>query len=433
MAEFSTRKSLRNILFAGYASVFVAVGVFGSWAAMADINGAVITSATIIVESYSKKVQHKEGGIVSRILVKDGDRVTVGQDLVFLDPTDASAELGITEGFLEEMLVKRARLEAQRDGKSKFSLPDEILSRQDEPAIAMIISGQAKLLSSTSDSADGKAQQLREQIGQLKEQIDGIEAQLVANRSQASLIKKELDGLRKLQQKGLVANSRILGVEREAAAMDGQKGELQANKASAKSRIGEVELQILSLREDLRTEALKELRDTEQRIAEYNERKVALSSRVARTAVKAPITGTIYQLNVHTEGGVVGAGETMMLIVPEGDDLVLQAMVSPNDIDQVTIGQSAKIRFPTFNARLTPEIFGTVQQIAADTSRMNENSPPFYAVRLVISAEELAKLGENKLKPGMMAEAFIQTDARSPLSYLMRPLVDQFTRAMRET
>ncbi len=433
MANVNTRKSMRNTLLAGYTSILVAVGVFGSWAAMANINGAVIASATIVVESSSKRVQHKDGGIVSRILVKDGDRVTVGQDLVFLDPTDASAELGITEGFLEEMLVKRARLEAQRDGKAKFALPDEILSRQEEPAIAAIISGQAKLLTSSTDGADGKALQLREQIGQLKEQIDGVEAQIVSNKSQNSLIQQELDGLRKLQKKGLVANSRILGVEREAAALDGQKGELRASKASARSRMGEIELQILSLREDLRTEALRELRDTEQSIAEYRERQVALSSRVARTAIKSPITGTIYQLNVHTEGGVVGAGETLMLIVPEADDLVLQAMVSPNDIDQVTPGQGAQIRFPTFNARTTPEIFGTVQQVAADTTRMDENSPPFYAVRLVISKQELAKLGHNKLKPGMAAEAFIQTDARSPLSYLMRPLIDQFSRAMRET
>jgi HlyD family secretion protein len=303
----------------------------------------------------------------------------------------------------------------------------------EEPAIAAIISGQAKLLASSNESAASKAKQLKEQIGQLKEQIEGIDAQLTANKQQAALIKKELDGLRKLQQKGLVANSRVLGIEREASALEGQRGELLSSKAAAKSRIGEIDLQILSLREDLRTEALKELRDTESRIAEFKERQVALSSRVARTTIKAPITGTVYQLSVHTEGGVVGSGETLMLIVPEGDDLVLQAAVSPNDIDQVSPGQQAQIRFPSFNARLTPEVFGQVQQVGADTVRDTPETAPYYAVRIIISAEELKKLGDNKLKPGMMAEAFIQTEARSPLSYLMRPLVDQFSRALRET
>lgn len=433
MKKLNTRSSIGRNVLAGYASLFVALGVFGGWAAMANINGAVIAGATIVVESSSKKVQHKDGGIVTRILAKDGDRVVEGQDLVILDPTDAKAELGIAESLLEELLITKARLEAQRDGTSKIQLPSEIVERQEEPVIAEIISGQVKLLVSSNESASSKAKQLKEQIGQLKEQIEGVDAQLVANKEQSAIIRKELDGLRKLQQKGLVANSRILGVEREAAALEGQRGELLASKATSKSRIGEIDLQILSLREDLRTEALKELRDTEARIAEYKERRVALSSRLSRTTIKAPITGTIYQVAIHTEGGVVGSGETLMLILPEGDDLVLQAMVSPNDIDQVLLGQSAQIRFPTFNARLTPEIFGKVDQVAADTVRDTPETAPYYAVRIVITADEIKKLGDNKLKAGMMAEAFIQTDARSPLSYLMRPLIDQFSRAMRET
>ena len=433
MAKFNTTKSMRRTLLAGYASIALALGMFGGWAALANIHGAVIASATIVVESYSKKVQHKEGGIVSRILVKDGDRVTEGQDLVTLDPTDAKAELGITMGLLDELLVKRARLEAQRDGQKDMTLPDDLAPRANEAQLAKIIAGQEKLLSSTRESIESKAQQLRQQISQLSEQIEGLQAQLASNEQQSGLITQELSNLKKLKDKGLVPNSRILAVEREAAQLTGQRGELQAAKAAANSQVGEVELRILQLNEDLRTEVLTELRDTESRIAELKERQVALSSRLSRTAVKSPITGTIYQLSVHTEGGVIGAGETLMLIVPEGDDLVLQAMVSPNDIDQVVPGQPAQIRFTAFNSRITPEVFGEVQQIAADTTRLNENSPPFYPVRVVIPAKELEKLGDSKLKPGMTAEAFIQTTARSPLSYLIKPLVDQFSRAMRET
>jgi HlyD family secretion protein len=432
MSSINTKSSLRNTLFTGYASIALLVGVFGAWAALSDINGAVIASATIVAESYSKRVQHPDGGIVSRILVKDGDRVTEGQALVMLDPTDAKAELGIIDGSLAELQVKKARLEAQRDGGKKLVINDEVRRQIGEDKLASIFTGQEKLLESTADSLKGKSEQLREQVSQLKEQIAGIEAQLVSKKKQSGLIQKELTSLRTLQEKGLVPNSRVLSVEREAARLTGEDGELRASKAGALNRISEVELRAIQLQEDVRTEALVELRDAEVKIAELQERRVSLSSRLARTSINAPITGTIYQLAVHTEGGVIGSGETLMLIVPEGDDLVLQAQVQPNDIDQVQAGQPAQVRFPGFNARLTPEIFAEVQQVAADTTRIDNSSPPYYAVRLVISAAELKKLGNNKLKPGMTAEAFIQTGARSPLSYLLKPLIDQFSRAFRE-
>jgi HlyD family secretion protein len=433
MAALNTTKSMRRTLFAGYAALALLIGMCGAWAALANIHGAVIASATIVVESYSKKVQHKEGGIVLRILVKDGDRVSEGQDVIILDATDAKAELGITENLLDELLVKRARLEAQRDGAAVMTLPETLKARAADTQLAAIVAGQEKLLLSTRESIESKAKQLRQQIERLTEQVAGLDAQIASNGEQTALIDQELSNLRKLKDKGLVPNSRILAVEREAAQLAGQRGELLAGKAAANSQIGEVELRILQLTEDLRTEVLTELREADTRISELKERQVALSTRLARTAIKAPITGTIYQLAVHTEGGVIGAGETLMLIVPEGDDLVLQAMVSPNDIDQVAPGQRAQVRFPAFNSALTPEVSGEVQQVAADTTQASENAPPAYAVRLVIPAKELEKLGENKLKPGMMAEAYIQTTARSPLSYLMKPLVDQFARALRES
>jgi HlyD family secretion protein len=428
----NTRKSLRNTLLVGYSSIFLLVGGFGAWAELTNINGAVIANATIIAESYSKRVQHQTGGIVSKILIKDGDRVTAGQALIVLDPTDAKSELAIIENTLDELQVKKSRLEAQRDGFKELKLPDTISAKKGDPKIAEIISGQLKLLQSTAESTQGKLEQLKQQVEQMKEQIGGIEAQMESKKQQGGFIKEELAGLKKLQAKGLVPNSRILGVEREAARLDGENGELRASKASALNRIGEVELRALQLQEDVRTEALTDLRDAEAKIGEMQERRISLSSKLTRTTINAPITGTVYQMAVHTEGGVIGPGETLMLIVPEGDDLVLQAQVSPNDIDQVTKGQRAKVRFPSFNSRTTPEIYGEVQQIAADISRNDNNSPPFYAVRLVLSAKEIAKLGDNKLKPGMNAEAFIETSSRSPMSYLLKPLFDQFSHAMRE-
>jgi HlyD family secretion protein len=433
MKAMNTTKSLRRTIIAGYVSFFAVIGALGYWSAVANLNGALIAHATLVVESYSKRVQHTEGGLVAKILVRDGDRVEAGQDLVLLDTTDTKAELAILEALLDELLIKRARLEAQRDGVANLELPQDIRDRADDTKLSSIILGQQKLLSSTIESERGKAEQLNQQVGQLNEQIIGIVAQVESQKSQLSLIRQELTSLQKLKAKGLVPNSRVLSVEREEARLQGQQAELAASKASTEARIGEVKLRILQLEEDRRTEALTDLRDTEARIAELQQKRIASASRLSRTSIKAPITGTIYQLAIHTEGGVIGAGDTLMLIVPEGDNLVLQAQVSPNDVDQVVVGQTAQVRFPAFNARVTPEVTAHVTQIAADTARMDNNSPPFYAVKIEISAEELKSLGDHELKPGMQAEAFIQTDARTPLSYFLKPLMDQIAHAFRET
>lgn len=428
-----TNRSTRNLLIAGHVSIAVMIGLFGGWAYTARINGAVIAPATLVVESYSKRVQHNEGGIVKNILVKDGDRVTAGQDLLLLDTTETKAELDIIQGMLDEMLIKKARLEAQRDGSADVVLPESLVPRASEPALASILAGQQKLLASSAESDKAKVDQLHQQVQQLTEQIGGINAQITSQSTQSKLIDEELSGLRQLQAQGLVPNSRVLSTEREAARLKGVKAELVSNRASSQSHIGEVKLRILQIDEDRRTQSLGDLRDTEARIAELQEKRVASSARLSRTSIKAPITGTIYQLAVHTEGGVIARGDTLMLIVPEGDDLVLEAKVSPNDIDQVVAGQPAQVRFPGFNARLTPEVGAEVTQVAADVTRIDANSPPFYSVRLTIPAKELERLGNQKLKPGMSAEAFIQTEARSPLTYLVKPLWDQVAHVWRET
>lgn len=433
MKPINTNKSLRRTQYLGFFSIAVMLGVFGAWTALADINGAVIAPATITAETYSKKVQHREGGNISRILVRDGELVQVGQDLVLLDPTETKAELGIIDGQLSELLVKKARLEAQRDDVNAIALPAAIETRKAEPNIAQTIAGQQRLLQSIEDTVAGKKSQLKEQIGQLTDQIKGYQSQIDSGKRQLVLINQEADNLRKLQKQGLVPASRVMAMDRETARIDGEQGQLLANRSGSEAKIGEIKLQIIQVGEEVRNQALTELRDVDAKISELVGRNVAVSARMAHMTIKAPITGTIYQLNIHTEGGVVAPGETLMMIVPQGDDLVLQAQVSPNDISHVHVGQAASIRFNSFNARVTPEIAGEVSQVAADTTRADQQSPPFYAIRLTISAHELEKLGDNKLKPGMSAEAFIQTESRSPFSYLIKPLMDQISHAMRES
>jgi HlyD family secretion protein len=433
MKKINTDRSIRNTLIFGFVSLFVMLGAFAAWSALADLNGAVVAPATIVAETYSKKVQHREGGNIERILVKDGDEVKEGQDMIQLDPTETKAELTIIQSQLDEVLVRKLRLAAQRDGQTEITLPDNLKSRAAEPALADIIAGQQRLLASTFDTAQSKKNQLLEQIGQINDQIKGIDAQMVAAKSQGDLVATETESLRKLQQQGLVPESRINTNERESARLAGELGQLTASKASAQTKIGEIKLQTIQIDEEVRNQALTDLRDTDSKIAELEGRQVAAMSRLSRMVIKAPITGTIYQMSVHTEGGVVAPGETLMMVLPANDDLVLQAQVTPNDINHVHEGQPAHIRFNGFSSRLVPEINATVTQVAADTTRTDNQTPPFYAIRLTISAKELEKLGDNKLKPGMSAEAFIQTEARSPFSYLVKPLTDMLAHAMRES
>ncbi len=432
MQPINTNSSLRRFQVVGFLSVLLMVGVVGGWANFTELNGAVIAPATIMVESYSKKVQHKEGGIVGDIRVKDGDRVEMGQALIVLDNTETKSELTIIDGLLDEALAKRARLEAQRDLASAIIFPPEVLARVGEPGVAAIMAGQTKLFNARLQAVVGKKEQLIQQIGQLTEQIGGLESQRISKEKQLTLISAELTDLKDLQSKGLVPISRVMAMDRETARLEGERGELVASKASAEARIAEVKVQILQIDEEDLSQTLTDLRDIEGRVAELKERKLAVASRLERMVIKSPITGDVYQLAVHTVGGVIGPGEPLMLIVPEADELILQAQVMPQDIDKVRPGQIAHIRFPAFNSRLTPEVAAKVTQISADTSRADANSPAFYSVRLMISATELAKLGSNKLKPGMPAEAFIQTEAQTPMTYFLKPLTDQFAHALRE-
>ncbi|MBI3674191.1 MAG: HlyD family type I secretion periplasmic adaptor subunit, partial [Rhizobiales bacterium] len=417
---------------AGYLSILVVAGVFGGWSVFTTINGAVIAPATIAVESNTKKIQNKDGGIVREIRVKDGDRVQAGQTLIVLDDTETRAELGIVEATLIENLARRARLEAERDDRDSIEWPTEVLFRRDDPDIARIMGGQQRLLEARNAAVRGKQDQLQQQISQNDEQISGIDVQIDSKQRQIDLIKDELKGLRELLTKGLVALSRVLAMEREQARLDGEKGQLIAARATAAEKIAELKLQIIQIDDSSRAQSLTDLRDAEGKIAEYSERRLASLARLGRTEIKSPIEGEIYQLAVHTIGGVITPAETLLLIVPDSDELVLQAQVSPRNIDQVEMGQKARVRFPALNSRFTPEIGAEVTQVSADTTRVDQNTPAFYAVRLRIPPDELAKLEGKKLKPGMPAEAFIQTSAQTPLTYLVKPMLDQVARAFRE-
>lgn len=430
--SFSTDASLRRFQLIGYLSVAVAVGGFGGWAMLSNINGAVIASGVVVAETNTKRVQHKDGGIVKKILVRDGERVTQGQDLIILDDTETKAELGILDALLVEEMAKKARLEAQRDDAPTVVFPPELEDRRGEPEIAAVLSGQERLFAARRAALKGKIDQLQQQVGQVAEQVEGLSAQIQAKEKQIDLIRGELEDLRALLQQGLVQKPRVLAMEREQARLEGERGELIAQRAATLSKGSEIKLQILQIGEEVLSQTLTELRETSGRISELSERRNAARARLERMVVKAPITGRVYQLMVHTEGGVITPAEPLMMLAPEQDELIVQAHVLPQNIEQVHEGQMARLRFPAFNMRTTPEILAEVASVAADTTRVGNDVPPFYDVRLRIPESELARLGDSKLKHGMPAEAFIQTEARSPFSYLMKPLLDQIAHAWRE-
>lgn len=426
------KASMRRFSFAGVLAVLLVLGGVGGWAAFAEIQGAVMAPGQMVVESTSKRIQHRDGGIVARIDVENGDRVKAGQELLLMDDTEARAELGIIETIRIEWLAKADRLRAERDGKDAIVFDKELLDRRNEPSIGQVIDGQQQLFDAQRTALTGRQEQLSERVVQLDRQITGLEAQLSAGKRQSGFIEKELVGTRDLLQKGLVQMPRVLALEREAARLEGQQGQLVSEIARAQGQIAEIKLQMIQLTDDARTRMLAELREAEAKLQEFAERKVAIEAKLKRTQVTAPRSGIVHELAVHTIGGVVAPGETVMLIVPEEDDLVIEARIRPQDIDQVFQGQDATLRFTNADARLTPQVHGQVIQVSADLKQVDAQTPPYYSVRLKLNENELPKLGGLELKPGMPAEAFIQTKPLSPMAYLMQPLTDQLNRAFRE-
>lgn len=429
---FDTRRSLRNHVRFGLALIVILLGGIGGWAATTDISGAVIAAGTVVVDSNVKKVQHPSGGIVGELKVKDGDRVQAGDVLVRLDETLTRANLAIILKNLNELTARKARLEAERDGRMALEFPAALRDQADQPEVAATITGERTLFDVRRQSREGQTLQLQQRIVQLREEMRGHEAQESAKAREIQFIERELDGARNLFRKNLMPITKLTQLEREATRLGGERGQIIASKAQASGRISEIELQILQIGRDLASEVSRDLRETEAKIGEFIERKVAAEDQLRRVEIRAPQAGTVHQSTVHTVGGVISAGEAMMVIVPESDDLSIEAKVLPNDIDQLHVGQTAIMRFATFNQRTTPELNGTIRRISADVTTDQRSGLSYYTVRASLSEAEIARLGDVRLVPGMPVEVFMQTAERKVLSYLVKPLNDQLTRAFRQ-
>jgi HlyD family secretion protein len=426
------RRSIRRHLVAGVALVVLLAGGVGGWAATTEFAGAVIAPGNLVVETNVKKVQHPTGGVVGELRVRDGDVVKAGDVVVRLDDTVTRANLAIVVKSLDELSARQARLEAERDGTPAPSFAAELLARRNDPEVARLIGGEQKLFETRRTARQGQKAQLKERVGQLQEQISGLTDQIAAKKREIALIGEELKGVRELWNKNLIPIQRVTALERDAARLEGERGALVSTIAQIKGKITETELQILQIDQDLRTEVGKELAEIRGKGSELVEKRVAAADQLKRVDIRAPQDGTVHQLSVHTVGGVITPqGEPLMLIVPRADALTVEARIAPQEIDRVRRDQRAVLRFAAFNQRTTPELNGTVSVVSADISADQKTGATFYTVRIAIAAEELARLNGLKLVPGMPVESFIQTEERTVLSYLTKPLTDQALKAFR--
>lgn len=421
----------RHIIVGAAVGLFLVCGL-GGWAATTDISGAVVAQGQLVVDSNVKKVQHPTGGVVGEILVRDGSRVNTGDVLVRLDETVTRANLAIVVKSLDELAARLARLETERDDKEELEFPESLLSRQADPDVSRIIFSEQKLFELRKSARQGQKGQLKEKLAQLHEEIVGLTGQAESKKKESEFVGRELDGIRELWKKQFTTISRLMALERDAEKVNGERNQLISAAAQTRGKIAETELQLIQVDQDLRSEVAKELREIQGKTAELVERRVAAEDQLKRIDIRAPQDGIVHELSVHTVGGVISPSEQLMLVVPGGDELTVEVKVSPRDIDQLRVGQTALLRIESFNLRTTPELNGIVSVISADIAQDPKTQATYYLVRISMSAKEIDRLKGLRLVPGMPVEAFIQTNDRTVISFLVKPLHDQIMRAFRE-
>ena len=424
--------ALRPVL-TGVLAIVVLVGGFGTWAMESQITGAIIAHGRIEVDQNRQVVQHPDGGVVAEILVKEGDTVTEGQMLVRLDAEQLQSEMAVVEGQLFEVLARRARFEAERDDNTVLAF-DPLLRDSDNPIAPDLMEGQNRLFQAKIDSETQEKSQLARRREQIGNQIDGIDAQQVALGTQLDLITEELVNQQSLLDRGLAQASGVLALQRQQASLLGQSGELTASRAEAEGRQTELDIEILRLDTTRREEANTSLRDLQFNEIELSEKRRALITRLERLDIRAPVAGIVYGMAVFAPRSVIRPAEPVLYIVPQDRPLVIATQVQPGNIDSVFVGQDVAIRFSAFDQRQTPELFGKVVQVSADAFTDQNSSASYYRAEIQLNDGEMARLDPNlHLIPGMPVEAFISTDARSPMAYLLKPLSDYFTKAFRES
>ena len=433
MAEANSRGPGGRVAIALGIFVIVAFfGVFGVWAALAPLSTAAIAMGEVAVESKRKTVQHLEGGIVEQILVRDGDRVAAGQVLITLDQVQPRAVLAVQEGRLLAARTLEARLIAERDGAKQITFPADIVARRDEPEVRTLMDGQRRIFEVRHKSLANQIAILRKRDSQVAEEIRGMQAQIKSDDDQLALIFDEMAGVRTLVDKGLMPRPRLLSLQRRAAEIQGGRGRAVAAIARARQTIGETRLKIEELRTSGINDVVRELREVQAELFDLVERVNAARDGLRRTRIVAPIAGTVVNQRIATTGGVIAPGEPLLDIVPSLDELVIEARVHPEDIDVVTPGLDAEVRFTAFSQRNLPPIIGKVVSVSADRLIDEVTKAPYFQARVMLTEDIDQKLQGASLLPGMQTEVMIVTGKRTALSYFFKPVTDSFNRAFRE-
>lgn len=417
----------------GLIIVAVSILLFGVWAGFAPLDSAAVASGSIVLDSNRKTIQHLEGGIITEMLVKDGDSVVEGQDLVKLNSANAGARQDLLMGQLRAEKATELRLIAERDGKNEVLFDDEMFKNKSDPKIAKVLDSQFRLFETKYKSLLGQVDVLQQRIAQLNSQIEGYEAQKKATENQLVLIREEVEAAETLLEKGLGTKPRVLQLKRRAEELEGQKGEYIAEIAKVKESIGENELQIINIKNEHMKEVVAELKETQQKIADLTEQLHSSEDVLTRTVIKAPQSGVVTGSKFHTIGGVISPGTPIMDIVPQDDNLVVEARVLPIDIDVVHEGLKAKVILSAYKARFVPRLEGEVIRVSADKFVDEHSGDSYYLARVRISEEEIKQLDKDiNLYPGMPAEVFIVTGSRTLLDYLLSPITESMNRAFRE-
>src|SRR5581483_898540 len=415
----------------GRVLAIAAVIVLG-WAGLVPLSGAVIVAGSVVVQSSVKKVQHPTGGILTQILVRNGSKVEAGDELARLDQTSARVNLQLVARQLDEVRVRIARLKAERDGRTAPLWPADAASQMDTAEREQLLSSERDLFSARATARRGQQELAESRAKQLEKQIAGLEAQLKSNNRQLTITNGELKGVEDLLKQRLVTLSRATALQRESAHLDGVDGQLASQIAETRAKVSETRLQALQAEQSFQSDVMRDLREAEAKEGELIERRLAAEDMMKRTAIRAPTSGTVHDLSVHTVGGVIGPAEVLMVIVPDGERLEIDARLSPDKIDQVHLGQTAHVRLSAFNQQATPELVGTVETVSADVVRDPQSNAGYFDVRIALAPEELRRLGKLQLVPGMPAEVFLVTESRTMLSYLFKPVTDQLSRMFRE-
>ena len=434
IAPKSAAWSSRGPVSTGLITLAALVFGFGGWAMFTDIDGAIVASGQLEVEQNRQVVQHPDGGVVAEIAVIEGQAVAVGDLLIQLDGSLLKSELAIVEGQLFEVRARRARLEAERDDKDIPVFSGELAElAATRPEVAEQVEGQRGLFLARRESMARQSEQLEKRKAQITSQIEGVVAQMAALNVQLGLIREELTDQRSLLEKGLAQSSRVLALQREESQLQGNMGELASSRAQAEGRATEVELEILRLGAVRREEANTQLRDIGPQELESAERRRALTERIARLDIRAPVSGLVLGLQVTSPRSVLGAGAPVLYLIPQDRPLVISAQLQPINVDEVSIGQRVRVVFSAFSANDTPDMFGHVVTISADALTDERTQAPYYRAEIVLDDGELAKLAGQTLLPGMPVETFIETGARTPMVYLLKPFTDYFNTAFRES